>query len=235
MVIVAGLFIWLRNTLGRNPGDESGRPNPLMRHLEDVKKENAAGERHNSNPEAEGNPAFITDRNVHIQGPDVERGLHEIAAADRNFDLQRFVSGAQDAFVIVVEAFASGDKETLKPLLHESVYRAFDQAISERERKKHRQESEIQSIRQVDIVQARLSQHMAFITLRFTADEVSVTRDAEGNVIAGNPERIFEMKDKWTFGRNVKSRHPAWLVYETNDDAQEEHDSVNIPDAGSTT
>ena len=60
---------------------------------------------------------------------------------------------------------------------------------------------------------------MAEVTMRFDAEIVSATRDAEGRVIAGDPNRSVETHDIWTFSRHVKSPDPAWLLIATDEEA----------------
>ena len=63
----------------------------------------------------------------------------------------------------------------------------------------------------------------ANITVRFTADEVSVTRDSAGEIIDGHPEKLTAMRDVWTFSRDTKSRDPRWLVIETRGDFEDDN------------
>jgi predicted lipid-binding transport protein (Tim44 family) len=72
----------------------------------------------------------------------------------------------------------------------------------------------------------------AFVTVRFTADETYVIENAEGDIIAGHPDRVTEMTDKWTFTRDVKSSDPRWFLSKTEDDEIEEDGKTPIPDAG---
>jgi predicted lipid-binding transport protein (Tim44 family) len=119
---------------------------------------------------------------------------------------------------MIVEAFAKGEKETLRNLLAEPVYKSFDEALGAREKRGETMSTEILAIRKAEISAAGMKGRMAMITVRFRADETTVTKDAEGAVIAGHPERVIEMKDVWTFGRDTRSRDPRWLVYETSGD-----------------
>ena len=243
IAVVFGLLFWLRNTLGTRHEDEPSRPNPLAPHSSTEEKSRPPTEAANKDDpldiidvEAQ-DPQMLemsgVDR-VKLAGSDVEDGLAIIAKADRGFDVRSFVGAAQDAFVIIVEAFAKGDKETLRNLLQRDVYTAFEGAIIARENKGEIQETEIQAVRSIDIVEAKKHQDMAYITLRITAQEVSVTKDQDGQIISGDPDRLYDMTDRWTFGRNLRSKDPVWYLYETNDDEIEAHDSVNIPDAGGT-
>ena len=49
--------------------------------------------------------------------PTAKGGLLEIQLADRSFDAARFLGGAQQAYTMIVDAFARGDRDALKPLL----------------------------------------------------------------------------------------------------------------------
>lgn len=233
LIIVLALLVWLRNTMGTRHEDEPQRPNPLAPQAEDNSENVHIVSPEESREEAEDKLDNTVKGvgNVDISNEAAQKGLLEIANTDKSFDPKTFATGAQDAFVIIVEAFAKGDRDTLKPLLQDDVYKAFEQVISEREERGETQETEIQAIRKMDITNAWMKGKMAFITLRITAEEVSYTKDSDGEVIAGDPDRLYDITDRWTFGRDTGSRDPVWYLYETNDDEEEEHDSVNIPEA----
>ena len=65
--------------------------------------------------------------------PAIERGLRDIVAADRRFDLLPFLEGAKGAYAMILEAFWRGDKEELRQLCDSDVYEGFASAIVERE------------------------------------------------------------------------------------------------------
>ena len=44
---------------------------------------------------------------------------------------------------------------------------------------------------------------MAQLTVKFVSELISATRDKAGEVIAGDPKRIKEVTDIWTFAREV--------------------------------
>ena len=70
----------------------------------------------------------------------LEGSIAQIKQADPSFDERQFVSGAIMAFKMIVASFASGDRDALRPLLSDVVYRSFDQAIADREAGGQRQE-----------------------------------------------------------------------------------------------
>lgn len=220
-LVAAGLIFWLRSVLGTRNGSERQRPNPFTPPLaqKDGKPVPAGVSPVPGMPEdASEALALPAGGKVSVAGPSVETGLLNISRADRTFHLGQFVNGAQDAFVMIVEAFAAGDRALLKSLLTPDLYAAFDQAIAGREADGHSVMTEIHAIRKVEILEALLKDQDVFVTLRFVADETSVERDRADAVISGNPDRVRETIDVWTFGRNIRSKDPTWFLYATRDE-----------------
>ncbi len=165
-------------------------------------------------------PAALTpSRPVELDGvmPAVERGLREIAAADPRFNLGQFLEGARGAYRLILEAFWKGDRETLRELCDEDVYTSFIAAIDAREAAGHRLDNKLIRIEEVRIQSATLDGKTARIALLFVADIAAVTRDADGNVIAGSLDDAIESRDVWTFSRNTLARDPNWLLDETDE------------------
>lgn len=233
-LIAAGLVFWLRSVLGTRHGEERERPNPFTAApLEDkaAPADDASGL---ALPAAAGAldddpapalPAYFT------LGAQAENDVADIARRDRSFSMMQFAQGAADAFAFVVEAFADGDRDTLKDLLAPPVYTAFDAAITDRETRGESVSTEIHAVRKAELLQAVMRDKMIYLTVRFTADETCVVRDKDGLVLSGHPDHVTEMVDVWTFGRAVGAKDPRWLVYETSDgDIVEDH-KTPVPDA----
>ncbi len=220
-LVAAGLVFWLRSVLGTRNGSERQRPNPFTSPpVQKDGKSSAAGV-----SSAPGVPGSVSEAlalpsggKVSVAGSSVEAGLANISHADRAFHLGQFINGAQDAFVMIVEAFAAGDRVLLKQLLAPDLYAAFDQAIAGREADGHSVITEIHAIRKVEITEALIKDQDVFITLRFIADETSVERDRADLLVSGNPDRVRETIDVWTFGRNIRSKDPTWFLYATRDE-----------------
>lgn len=149
--------------------------------------------------------------------PAVERGLREIAAADRRFDAFAFLEGARGAYRMILEAFWRGDKEELAQLCDSDVYEAFAGAIDTREAAGETLENRLVRIDETTITAASFTAPMARITITFVADIAAVTRDAAGNVVAGSLNDAVEARDVWTFSRDVTSADPDWLLDETDE------------------
>lgn len=149
--------------------------------------------------------------------PAVERGVRAIAAADSSFDILGFLEGAKGAYGMVLEAFWSGDKQTLRELCDDDVYASFTGAIDAREAAGHTLENKLIRIEDYKIMGAELDGRTARVSVLFVADIAAVTRDADGNVIAGSLDDAVESRDVWTFSRDVKSASPDWVLDETDE------------------
>ena len=74
------------------------------------------------------------------------------------------------------------------------------------------------AIDQAVISEATLERSVAILTVRFEADIAAVTRNAEGQVVAGSLSDAVQTRDLWTFRRDIGSRDPNWLLIETDEE-----------------
>ena len=228
-LIAAGLIFWLRSILGTRSDDDPNMPSSRLELTEDGKIVglNGAEAEHGDDKRALVQELVESSKgNMGIDGEDAVAGLHSIIDADRTFDVYTFLNAAQDAFVFTVESFADGDRDTLEDLLSPDVFAAFDGAISEREKAGETMQTEIQSIQKSEVVEAKVEGKKAFVTVRFWADEITVTKDEDGNIVYGHPDKVTQMRDVWTFSRDVKSRDPRWLVVETREDGPGDNETI---------
>ncbi len=137
--------------------------------------------------------------------------LARIHAADPMFDPQRFLTGAEAAFRMIVAAFAAGHRDTLRPLLSDETYAAFDSAIAGRETAGETQRTEIRSLNAAAIEAADLRGSTADITVRIVSDQINVTMDARGLPVAG-ADAVTEITDLWTFERDLGQADPTWRL-----------------------
>lgn len=146
-------------------------------------------------------------------------GIRAIIAADPQFDTTQFLEGAQAAYRMILEAYWQGDEAALRRLTGDDVRDAFLQAIADRRSAGHVLDNRLVTIERAAIERARLSGQMASVTVRFDADIAAITRDAEGNVIAGSLTDAVPTHDVWTFSRNVRADDPNWVLIETDEAA----------------
>lgn len=148
-------------------------------------------------------------------GTALNDALRKILSADTTFEPAPFVEGAKAAYEMIVTAFADGDRKTLKSLLSKEVYEGFVQAIDEREKRGETIESTFVGIDKAEIVEAELKGSMAQVTVKVHSQLISVTKDKEGHVIDGDPTKVADVVDLWTFARDTTSRDPNWRLVAT--------------------
>jgi len=205
MMVAAFLALRLYTVLGKRTGQE---------HLS-----SAADKRPTANPLAR--PADPTPE-AREPAPKVidssaEGGMRGIVAAEPGFDVSQFIEGAQGAYRMVLEAFWRGDRDALRELTTDDVFASFDAAIVAREEEGHMLDNRLISVERAVVVDAALAGRDARILVRFDADIAAVTRDREGQVIAGSTDDAVETHDIWTFVRTLKSGDPNWKLADTDE------------------
>jgi predicted lipid-binding transport protein (Tim44 family) len=231
LVAAVAIFIKLRSVLGRRTGHEEAR-------IERIKAQQEARQRNGElvgqdkivtlprreREEDEARPATAQPaqpdgeqrmREFAAGNPELSNGLVEIVRADPGFDPQHFLHGAKAAYEIIVTAFAEGNRRTLKGLLNSEVYDGFNSAIADRERRGEQIDQSFVGIKSADLVEADLKVGVAQLTVKFVSELISATRDRAGVVITGDPKRIREVTDIWTFARDAGSRDPNWKLVAT--------------------
>jgi predicted lipid-binding transport protein (Tim44 family) len=215
LAMIAGfLILRLRRVLGRRDGHEGGFPDPF-RNREQAEKENGDDDNIVHLPDQTDHPADDAPM-LDIDASDpVAAGLTQIRVADPAFSPDGFVEGAKMAFEMILNGFSSGDRKTLKGLLSPDVYKNFDEAITERERAGEVLEDTLVGIRSAKIVEATMDGHHSIVTVKFVSEQISALRDAEGNIIDGNPNEVIDVTDFWTFSRDTRSSDPNWTLIGT--------------------
>ena len=208
-MIAAFLGLRLYSVLGRRAEHEEESV-PQRPEMADKNAQNSQS--------AQAVPA-VAPRTTQFDGlmPAVERGVRDIASADKQFDLVAFMEGAKGAYEVVLEAFWEGDRDTLRDLCDDDVYAGFESALDAREKAGETLDNKLIRIEETRIQSASLDGKLARIAVLFVADIAAVTRDKDGNVIAGSLDDAIESRDVWTFMRNTASRDPNWVLDETDE------------------
>jgi predicted lipid-binding transport protein (Tim44 family) len=201
---VAGFLLFrLYMVLGRRTGNE--RPPEQDYRLSPRRAEDTVG----------GAPA-ITRTSPDRPSDPVASGLFDISLSDRAFDKDQFLKGARAAYEMILTAFAAGDRTSLKPLLSEEVFAAFDTVIKAREVAGHKATMTLVGFSDVKIIAAGLKNSIAEVTLAFSSRLISATTDKDGKVVEGDTTAVQDVTDVWSFTRDVRSRDPNWVLVATS-------------------
>jgi predicted lipid-binding transport protein (Tim44 family) len=147
--------------------------------------------------------------------PTATAGVTAIRGADPSFEPIGFTAGARAAFTAIVEAFAKGDTSSLRALLDGPTFASFESAIRGRVERKEKAETTLIGFEASDVSAAELQGTNADVTVRFVSEQINVLRNAEGQIIDGNPNEVQKVIDLWTFRRDTKSSDPNWLLIKT--------------------
>ena len=180
--IAAFLIFRLRKVLGKRTGLEKDRGSNINYIKKTAKKNNV--EKHI--PELNDNFAEL-------------KKAYEIL---EEFDHKRFLDGAKIAFENIINAFNIGDKKTLKTLLTNETYKAFEKAINE---KHNDPDSQIFSLNVEKIENVSIIQEKIIIIIKFISEQFKNSDEST----------IIRKEDVWTFEKLIKSKNPNWFLSST--------------------
>jgi predicted lipid-binding transport protein (Tim44 family) len=222
LALAVFIFLRLRSVLGQRTGSERppydrAAPNVVQRTQDNNNVVPMPGAVIDQAPLAPSADVAPADRwkDVAEPGSPLAAGLDAIAAHDSSFDPRHFISGARSAYEMIVLAFANGDRRSLKDLLSSEVYDSFEAVIKDREKHEQKTETRFVSIDKAELVSAEARDRAAQLTVRFVSQMISVTRDKTGAIVDGNPDKVADITDVWTFARDTSSRDPNWKLVGT--------------------
>ena len=143
------------------------------------------------------------------------RALMDIKLADRNFDTERFLSGARQAYEMIVTSFARGERDALKPLLSEDVFDTFERAIKGREARNVRVDFTFLKLKSARVSGAEMKGRTAEVTVTFESEVMMAGYDPAGALVEGDAKTPHSVTDIWTFARDTGSRDPNWALVAT--------------------
>jgi predicted lipid-binding transport protein (Tim44 family) len=160
-------------------------------------------------PAESGDMAFV---------PTAGPGVRAILAADPSFDVARFLDGAKAAYRMILEAFWKGDLDAIRGHADAHVLDAFSGSVDQRKKDGLSLDNRLVTIDQAVISEATLERGIAVVTVRFEADIAAVTRNSDGQVVAGSLSDAVQTRDLWTFRRDTGASDPNWLLIETDEE-----------------
>lgn len=225
LAVVAGLLVYRLNAvLGQKDKDDPAEKNPVKNIGPPVTSDRSR-DRDDDNPPENvialpgriGQPNRAeTAQNAPYDGPmSLDNQIAMLSKADASFDEMQFLAGAKAAFSMIVDAFARGDKGTLRPLLSEPLYHDFAAEIDERISQGHRLETVIQSIEDVAITNAQINNNNMNVTVRIVSIQTNMVRDDAGVIVSGG-EQSDDVTDFWVFQRQIGHRDPNWVLVTTD-------------------
>ena len=200
----------LRNVLGKKTGNESDIVEKFT-------------QRKNTFNESE--PDSVSNQKVAKLNNNVKKNLHsnkkinsainEILKIDDKFEISSFCSGAKKAFEYILTEYSSNNLKALERLVSKNIYKAFEDQINMRAKNKEKLEITVISVKDPEIKSVNLEKkYVAYFKLLFDSEQVQVTKNSNDEVIDGDNNQILQIKEIWTFSKNLKSKDPNWILEE---------------------
>lgn len=188
VIILAAIALFVLSQLYMALGRNSGEPKSMEKAPLQRREAEAPQPKVVENPNLE-RPLF--------SGPAASE-LEQIYDADSSFSPDEFLKGAKSAYQMLVDAFAKGDREALRPLLDDDVYEAWNAEIDRREAAGEAPFSLLR-IRSAAIEAASMTGTMARVMVRYASE-------------LGDGESTRTAREIWTFMRDIESKSPNWLL-----------------------
>ena len=215
LLVLAGIAIFLVLRLKSVLGTREGFEKPP------VTERGSAPARGVGRPEfevIEGGPD--TDIIDHVpEGSKEADALRAMKEAEPEFHVGEFLHGARQAYEMILMAFEKGDMDALVPFLSRDVYESFMEVVEMRENQGLTVEANFVGLRDVRITGAHFDPDTGEgeVTIRFEAELTSAVRNADGNIVEGDPNEIKRQRDTWTFARRMGVDDPNWQLVATGD------------------
>lgn len=143
----------------------------------------------------------------------------QMRRVEPDFSPSDFVSGARQAYEMLLMAFENGDKDTLQKYLAPDVFKGFAAVIDARADEGLTVDARFVGLRKAEIAGVRFDpeDNVAEIDMAFVGELITVVRDTEHRVVEGDPNEVRREQDRWTFGRQLGAPDPNWLLIATGE------------------
>lgn len=153
-----------------------------------------------------GQTEFFSEESLSLD-PLLDASELKLQKLDKNFNTSNFLEGAKSAFNLIVSSYKQNKLEGVKGYLSKNVYSIFEKAISSTEQEEH-EESTFEIIKlNASIIKIDIVKKLARIKVEFLSLQKTKKND--------NHEEQ-EIKDVWTFEKEVSNPDPNWLLIEVS-------------------
>ncbi len=211
LLVLAGIAIFLILRLRSVLGTREGFEKPPARPAQTGPSPRRDFEVIDGGPDLD-----ITD---HVEdGSDAAKALAAMKLAEPGFVVGEFLGGARGAYEMILMAFENGDVDELDGLLAEDVMDTFVSVIADREDQGLSIEASFVGMRELSLQDATFDRGTGEgdITVKFVAELTSVVKNADGDIVEGDPNEIKRQRDVWTFARTMGASNPNWVLVATD-------------------
>ncbi|GFR05613.1 mitochondrial import inner membrane translocase subunit TIM44 [Trichonephila clavata] len=160
-----------------------------------------------------------------FQKTELSEVLTEIVKMDPNFDKEQFLRECElEIIPNILEAMIRGELEILKDWCYEGPYNILSTPIKQAQTLGYHFDSKILDISHVDLAMGKMMEQGPVLVLTFQSQQILVVRDAKGNVVEGDPEKVLRMHYVWALCRDQTELDPkaAWKLIDLSASSTEQ-------------
>jgi len=143
-------------------------------------------------------------------------GLEYLLKVYPKFRKKEFLSGAEKAFNMILNAKYEANKKLLIFYLEDDVFRLFEKSILEKEGEGLMVEKVNIEIKKTNISEIKVLENIAYIRVDFDYLESLLIKKSDGTVFSDNIDLPNNLNITWTFSRSLDSDTPNWKLFGTN-------------------
>lgn len=144
-----------------------------------------------------------------------EKILDKVRKLDPQFSLKKFLEGGNNAFEMILIAFAENDRQTLKSLLSEDIYKQFCSEIDKRIKNEINLSITLVALPVVEIRDIKLEKNKITIDVFYQTQQINILKDKQGEVIEGDPSQIDIVEDLWSYSKELNGKE-NWKLIKVN-------------------
>ena len=125
---------------------------------------------------------------------------------DKDFDNVSFIEGAKAAFNLIVSSYKMNKLEDVKDLVSPTVYSAFKNSMNDNINNDTPENAFKITTLKADIINVEIIKKLARIKVEFLSKQT----------YKNNYKEKSEIKDIWTFEKEISNQNPNWLLIEVS-------------------
>ncbi len=156
----------------------------------------------------------------HVEdGSSSAKALAAMKMAEPGFMVGSFLEGSRGAYEMILMAFEKGDLSEVRGFLSDEIADTFQSVIDSREEQGLTVEANFVGVREISLKEADFDRTTSEgeVTVRFVGELTSVVKNADGDIVEGNPNEIKRQRDVWTFARTMGADDPNWQLVATGE------------------
>jgi len=210
-IIAVFIFIRLFDQFGKITPNDSKRQQIIDSILKKNKKENKGVVIDITEKKKETEKFEKEKTPINVLNP-LEKSISEILGKIKGLTLKQFLSGAEKAMEMTIDAFSKQNTKSLELLLSRDLFSQFEKEIEKRKKKEQKLTSSIVSIVKQEIVNAKMIGRFAVIDIQFISEQINCIKDKKNKVISGNLKDIQTITEVWSFRKDITTKDPNWKI-----------------------